>query len=445
MNAHLSLNTRLVIAAHKAGVRAEADNLVDVLVRVQAPERPAGDTRRRPPYGIALVVDRSGSMSGRPIEEARRCSVFVVDGLRADDLVSLTQFDNRVETLVGAAPRGEGEALRRAIAGMFAGGNTNLHGGWLAGASGLADLDAATGLRRVVLLSDGQANEGMVETGAIAAGCREMLARGVTTSTYGLGNNFNEELMVAMAEAGGGNHYYGDTADDLMEPFKQEFALLGDLCLKNVALTATPREGVEVEMLNVYQRAEGGGWRLPDVAWNSEAWCVLRLHVPRARGPKAGERLLLASVQVAGLSLDGEPVSIEQHAIELPVLPAADYEALPKDELVARRLAELDAATVLSKMREAAGARDWKAVAEQLTEAEERFAGNEWVAGVLASMRHLAQAESRERFMKEAMYSSSKMRARLSMIGEHLSLAEGDKPAYLRRKLAEGKAEFDDK
>ena len=100
-----------------------------MLVRVQAPQRPAGDTQRRPPYGIALVVDRSGSMSGRPIEEVRRCSVFVVDGLKPDDVVSLTQFDNRVETLVGEAPRGDGDALRRAIAGLFAGGNTNLHGG----------------------------------------------------------------------------------------------------------------------------------------------------------------------------------------------------------------------------------------------------------------------------------------------------------------------------
>ena len=310
-------------------------------------------------------------------------------------------------------------------------------------AASLTDLAAATGLRRVVLLSDGQANEGVVETGAITAQCREMSARGVTTSTYGLGNSFNEELMVAMAEAGGGNHYYGDTADDLMEPFKQEFALLADLCLKNVALTATPREGVEVEMLNACQRAQGGGWRLPDVAWNSEAWCVLRLHVPRARVPKAGERLVLARVQVAGLSLDGEPVSIEQHAIELAVLRAADYEALPENELVTRRLAELDAGHVLSRMREAAGGSDWKTVGELLTEAEQRFAGNEWVAGVLASMRHLAEAKSRERFMKESMYSSSKMRTRLSAVSEQLSLAEGDKPAYLRRKVAEGKAEFD--
>jgi len=96
------------------------------------------------------------------------------------------------------------------------GSNTDLHGGWRDGANTLGDV-AGSGLKRVILLSDGQANEELTNPVDIAAQSAEWAARGITTSTYGLGKCFNEELMVAIARSGGGNHYYGDTADDLME------------------------------------------------------------------------------------------------------------------------------------------------------------------------------------------------------------------------------------
>jgi Ca-activated chloride channel family protein len=161
---------------------------------------------------------------------------------------------------------------------IHAGGNTDLHGGWLEGAQTLTAVPGS-GLKRVIVLSDGQANEGLTDAAAISGQCAQWAARGVTTSTYGLGNSFNEELMVAMARANGGNHYYGDTAEDLMDPFQQELELLGNLCLRDLRMSARARDGVEVEMVNVLPAAEGG-WRLPDLAWGAQAWAVLRLKVP---------------------------------------------------------------------------------------------------------------------------------------------------------------------
>jgi Ca-activated chloride channel family protein len=79
------------------------------------------------------------------------------------------------------------------------------------------------------------------------------------------GRHFNEELMVAMARSGGGNHYYGETAEDLMDPFQQELDLLGHLCLRDLRVQASAPEGVEVVMVNDLSAVEGG-WRLPDLA-----------------------------------------------------------------------------------------------------------------------------------------------------------------------------------
>jgi hypothetical protein len=67
--------------------------------------------------------------------------------------------------------------------------------------------------------------------------------------------------MIAMARAGGGNHYYGDTAEDLMDPFQQELELLGNLCLRDLRLSAAAADGVGVQMVN-HLPAVDGGWRL---------------------------------------------------------------------------------------------------------------------------------------------------------------------------------------
>ena len=443
MNAHLSLSTTIVLTPCRAGLLADQDNTVDVLVRIQAPDAPTGHIAVRPPQAVALVIDRSGSMQGRPLAEARRCAEYVVGKLRPTDTVSLVQFDNRVQRLWPAVPLGDGAPLRAAIAGIQAGGATHLHGGWREGGETLADVPGA-GLKRVILLSDGQANAGLTDSAAIAAQCTEWAAGGVTTSTYGLGNGFNEELMVAMARSGGGNHYYGDTAEDLMDPFQQELELLGNLCLRDLRLSATVPDGVEVQMVNALPPV-GGGWRLPDLAWGAEAWAVLRLKVPMGALPPLGHLLSVLRVEVQGRSLEGEDVMLERAGLAMPVMLAPAFAQLTDDELVSRRRVELAAADALSRMRTAANHADWATVDGLLLEAGCEFAGNEWVAAVLAAMTEIAQSRSRERMMKEALYSSTKVRSRLSAKDEDLQFSvareSGAGPAYLRRKSSQGKGE----
>lgn len=441
MNHDLSLSTHVLLAPRRAGLVAGQANVVDVLVRIQAPDAPAGHAAERPPQALALVLDRSGSMAGRPLLEARRCAEYVLRTLRPGDAASIVEFDHRVRRLWPAVPVGDGAGQRLALAGVRAGGNTNLHGGWREGADTLADV-AGSGLKRVILLSDGQANEGVVDVAEIAAQCARWAAQGITTSTYGLGDAFNETLMVAMAEAGGGNHYYGDTADDLMEPFEQELQLLGNLALREIELVAMPREGIEVTMKSPHP-AHAGGWRLPDLAWGAEAWAVLQLRVPAGLLPPQGRLLQVLRVQVRARDLQGEAVELERAGLALPVLAPGPWQALQEDELVGRRMAELAVAAAMDAMRAAAGEGDWARVEELLAEARERFGGNPWLAAILGAMQDLATHRQREKFSKEALYSSRKMGLRLSARDESPALdAAGDRtPAFLRRKPAQGKAD----
>ncbi len=442
MQNHLSLNTKLIVTPRRPALLAGYDNQLEVLVRVQAPDAPTDMNRDRQAYGIGLVLDHSGSMTGRPLDEAKRCAAFVVDRMRKDDQISLVQFDNRVKVLCPAESKSDGHKLMAAIDSICEGGNTNLHGGWRAGADSLIDLAIATGLRRVVLLSDGCANEGITDINEIATQCRELAAQGLTTSTYGLGNHFNEELMVEMARAGQGNHYYGDCAEDLMEPFQEEFDLLANLCLKGIKLSVAVPNGAKVDLLNDYVGTVNECWRLPDVAWGAEAWAVLRVRLPSTLLPAEGEVLDCVQVSAHGTDLEGNAIALQSVSLNLPSLNSAAIGSVAEDELVVRRLTELEAAGVLQQTREAARNNDWGRVDRLLVAAEQRFVGNEWVASVVESIRQVAQSRSRKRFMKEALYSAASFSQRLAGKDEGIELMESRKEMYLRRKSSRGKAGF---
>lgn len=146
---------------------------------------------------------------------------------------------------------------------------------------------------------------------------------------------------------------------------------------------------------------------------------------------------------VNGQTLRGDAVTLERAGLALPLLSPAQFDALPADELVQRRSAELAAGQVLMQMRLAAQASDWTAVDHLLAGAQTQFAGNEWVATILSAMAEVAQSRSRERMMKEARYSSAKLNSRLASTNElHLSVSAEDGPAYLRRKPLQGKSDL---
>jgi len=435
--------TQLLIQPLRAGLCAGRAQAFEVLIRVQAPDRvrPPEGAPTRSPHALALVIDRSGSMRGQPLAEARRCAQFVISRLAATDLLALVQFDNRVERLWPAVPLRDGESVRAALERVQAGGTTNLHGGWVHGADSLADV-AGDGLKRVILLSDGCANEGITDTGEIARQCAQWAERGITTSTYGLGRDFNEDLMVAMARSGGGSHYYGDTANDLMEPFERELDLIGRLVLRRPQLRIHVAEGVEVTMINTLERSAEAGWFLPDLAAGAEAWALVSVRVAAERVTDAGALVDLFHGTISAQSADGAPVTVPTVSLQLPVLSPAEHEMLVEDELVRRRQSELEAADLLAQTRSLAAAGQWDRVDALLQLARERFGGNPWLVDIVLAMTELAAQRDDKRLEKEVTYFRATAHSRLAAPAEALSMAAIDTlevPSFLRRKVRQGK------
>ncbi|OYU31334.1 MAG: hypothetical protein CFE39_08885 [Comamonadaceae bacterium PBBC2] len=420
----------IVFSPLQAGVPA-AGGALDVLVRVQAPDRPADLNLPHSPKRLALVVDRSGSMAGQPLDEALRCVQHIANHLAPQDALALVVYDDKVDTLLPLQPMHSTEVVTQAIAGVQAGGMTNLHGGWLAGAQqleGSAAQALAQTVSRVILLSDGQANHGETDLSAIEAQCR------------------NEDLMIGMARAGGGQNYYGQTAADLYDSFAEELALLQALYGRQIGLKLLPAPGVMVEMLSPATQQSDGSWRMTDLAWGAEAWVAVRLHLsPSAAG---SPRDLLAA-SVSGTALDGTPWQAHGPVLQLPALDAAALQALPKDDLAHNRLEELAFAKASEQLRQVAKDGDHAATKRALDALQKRFGQHPWLSAKIAQLRHLAD-EDTVLMAKEVRYSMMRMSSRLASKSEmayaddETHVSESIMPSFLRKKVSEGKGKARD-
>jgi Ca-activated chloride channel family protein len=317
---------------------------------------------------------------------------------------------------------------------------TALYDGWYQGAGQAALETDAAGISRVLLLSDGQANQGLTDVDEIARRCAAMAEAGVTTSTYGLGRNFNEDLMVHMARAGQGNHYYGQSAEDLMDPFREEFELLQSLCARRLRLALATPPGVTVAVVNDYPHDPEGQWRLPDLAYGGEAWAAVRLTVPD--GIAIDQSVLTATLFFE----DSETAesSTLSAALSLPRLAAEVFAAVASDDRVAERFGELAAAAVQEEARLAARRGDWRRVDALLAQAQADAASNPWLAGIIDALQGYARRREREEFSKEARYAARKLGTRLAStdeeVGSYAADAERQKAGFLRRKPEQGKS-----
>ncbi len=188
----------------------------------------------RPPINVALVLDRSGSMGGEPMDAAKNAAMRFAEFLGPNDTVSVVAFDHEILTVYGPARAGT-TAAADAIRDLYARGSTNLSGGWLKGrehvASGMVD-----GTNRVVLLTDGQANEGITDAEQLCGMTGGALDGNISTTCIGFGSYFNEDLLEAMADRGGANYWYIESIDQMGPVFDEEIEGLVSLVAQNASV-----------------------------------------------------------------------------------------------------------------------------------------------------------------------------------------------------------------
>ncbi|OQW95029.1 MAG: hypothetical protein BWK79_03800 [Beggiatoa sp. IS2] len=225
---------------------------IDLLLSFKTEVTTLQPTRR--PLNLSLVIDRSGSMAGLPLKRALEAAHQLVEKLSATDILSVVTYDDHVETLFAPQPLLNKDIVYTLLNKVYAGGCTNLSGGWLKGCEQVQQHQTQEMVNRVLLLTDGQANVGITDVGVLIKTAQQKSAEGIITTTLGFGSHFNEDLLIGMADASGGNFYFIQSPEDTVEIFRIELESLGALIAQDLVVTFHPESTVQsVVMLNKYR------------------------------------------------------------------------------------------------------------------------------------------------------------------------------------------------
>lgn len=218
----------------------------------------ATKTERRP-LNLSLVIDRSGSMAGVPLQNAVRAAQALVEQLLPTDTLSVVVYDDQVQTILEPQAVTNKEAVKAALTTIRPGGTTNLSGGWLKGCEHALSGGSTDSVRRVLLLTDGQANAGVTDPQILTKTAGQKAEAGVVTTTLGFGTHFNEDLLIGMARASGGNFYFIQSYDDAADVFKIELDSLKSVAVQNLTVTLQAAPGVQIaHLLSRYRTAPNG-------------------------------------------------------------------------------------------------------------------------------------------------------------------------------------------
>ncbi len=210
---------------------------------------PRPGTGERVPTDLVVVLDRSGSMAGEKMEFARAAILGMLEQITPDDRFALVSYADaaRVDIPLSAPTSSTGIGhWRETVGAITPVGATHLSSGIDLGLAALNAREARARATRVVLISDGLANRGDVSQSGLSGRARSAALRETTLSTVGVGADFNETLMTALADAGTGNYYFLESARNLAAVFASEFDAARNTVASGLAISIAPGPGVQV-------------------------------------------------------------------------------------------------------------------------------------------------------------------------------------------------------
>ena len=247
-----------------------------------------GHSERRP-MNVAVVLDRSGSMADAgKMEYARKALLGIIDRLDREDIFSLVIYDDVVEVPYPACRVESKATLRRLVDGIYPRGSTNLGSGMVEGFRQAAKNLNREYVNRVILLSDGLANQGITNPVHLNRIARDYRTQSISLTTMGVGAEYNENLMVGLSESGGGNYYFIESPRNLTSIMTAELHTLSSVVAQNASIELTLGRNVRVnDVIGCERRADGEDrYVIPvgDIYANESREFTVELLIPEGAG-----------------------------------------------------------------------------------------------------------------------------------------------------------------
>ncbi|MBW7888332.1 MAG: VWA domain-containing protein, partial [Bacteroidetes bacterium] len=192
----------------------------------------------RKPMNIAVVIDRSGSMDDeRKMDYAKKAFRRLIEQLEPRDILSVIVYDDKIDVLRSARRIGnDKQSILRILDEISPRNSTNLGGGLIVGLHQAEKNIRKEFVNRVILLSDGLANIGITDPNLLNSIAKEFRRKGVSISTMGVGLDYNENLMMSLAESGGGNYYFIEQPNMLASIVRKEFESVSAVVAQNAVI-----------------------------------------------------------------------------------------------------------------------------------------------------------------------------------------------------------------
>ena len=189
---------------------------------------------------FGLVLDRSGSMDGEKMDNLKEAVGYVADHLSDNDLVSVTIFDDQVETLIPNQPAKNREEIKSRLAKVIPRGGTQISDGLKAGINEVKKGFSKDRVNHILLLTDGQTwdDEDACLKLADAAG-----KQGIAITSIGIGEDWNEKLLLQLAERSHGNSHWIQNPISILDAFQQEVEGMQSVAAVNLKVTVRMSQG----------------------------------------------------------------------------------------------------------------------------------------------------------------------------------------------------------
>lgn len=311
-----------IVKLDRTLVAVEVDQTVHMMLELGAPPAPVA-TRR--PIDVVAVIDRSGSMGGEPLAAVLAATSLLARLLGSDDRLGVVTFDDQVD-LVLPLGHHSADSTDQVLRQVHSGGSTNLSGGWLKGMEVLSAHGRPDAAKRVLVLTDGQANVGLTDPDVLCSLTGSARAQSITTTMVGFGDGYDERLIAAMADAGGGNDYWCAGADNAAKVFADEFQGLMSVVAQNISVEIRPTDpSAGFAVLNEFPITQvPGGMQiaLGDAYGDEQRRVVAVFEVKAIAAPGPWQ---VAELVIRWASTVGE---VALHTVTVPVMVGAGEAAL---------------------------------------------------------------------------------------------------------------------